>query len=172
MAAKGDRSGKFFAFRHADMAGLEEAAIMEMKPRTGDVPGELIQCIEAGYLDGTSARVIFTGFGISLVHVWFKRSFPLPLHSHDADCVYYIVGGSIRLGTEDLGVGDGFFVGADVPYTYTPGPDGVELIEVRNREKFDYREKSTAAFWRKALKTVNENRAVWSAAPRLVPVNA
>ena len=23
---------------------------------------------------------------------------------------------------EELGVGDGFFVGTDVPYTYTPGP--------------------------------------------------
>lgn len=159
----------FFTFRFSDTKSLEDSDIMEMVPQERPIPEEVGLCIANGLPQGTSSRVIFSGFGISVVHVWFKRSFPLPLHSHDADCVYYILAGGLRLGTEDFGPGDGFFVPADVPYTYRPGSDGVELLEIRNRDRFDYRDRSTSAFWKKALKVVQENRENWAAAPRLMP---
>lgn len=161
---------KFHLFRYSNMPELAEAQIMEMSlPVT--LPPELYASIEAGLPEGSEARVIFSGFGLSLVHVWFKRHFPLPLHSHNADCVYYIIGGDLRIGTEELRTGDGFFIPAGVPYTYTPGERGVELIEVRNSESFDYREKPTAAFWKKALKTVQENRDNWANARRFLDIS-
>ena len=88
-------------------------------------------------LDGTTVKLLFSMPGMSLTHAWFKSGFPLPRHSHDTDCLYYIVAGSIRIGTEELGKGDGFFVGADVPYAYTPGADGVEILEFRASNAFD-----------------------------------
>ncbi|TVV74475.1 cupin domain-containing protein [Sphingomonas solaris] len=155
---------KFQIFRAHDMAQLGEADIMTMVPPTKGIE-EMMACVDAGLPDGTTSQVIFAGFGLSLVRVWFKKNFPLPLHSHDADCVYYIIAGGLRLGTEDLGAGDGFFIPAGVPYTYTPGAQGVELIEVRNSARFDYRERSTAAFWKKALKTVQDNHGDWIGSP-------
>lgn len=151
---------KFHIFRADDMAKLAEADIMTMVPPTKGIE-EMMACVDAGLPDGTASQVIFSGFGLSLVRVWFKKHFPLPLHSHDADCVYYIIAGGVKLGTEELGPGDGFFIPAGVPYTYRPGAQGVELIEVRNSAQFDYRERSTAAFWKKALKTVQENHSDW-----------
>lgn len=151
---------KFQIFRSNDMATLGEADIMTIVLPTTGIE-EMMACVDAGLQDGAKSHVIFAGFGLSLVRVWFKKNFPLPLHSHDADCVYYITNGGLRLGTEDLGAGDGFFVPAGVPYTYTPGAEGVELIEVRSSTHFDYRERSTAAFWKKALKTVQANHADW-----------
>ena len=47
-------------------------------------------------------------------------AFPCPATVHNADCLYFIVAGSLRLGSEELGPGDGFFLGVDVPYTYVP----------------------------------------------------
>ena len=34
--------------------------------------------------------------GMSLVYAWFKGGFVLPRHSHDADCLYYVIGGRCR----------------------------------------------------------------------------
>jgi quercetin dioxygenase-like cupin family protein len=89
---------------------------------------------------GTSTDVLFRGDrddGFSLVRVRFKTGYRLPRHSHDADCLYYIVSGSVIMGSHVLGAGDGFFVPADAPYAYEAGPDGVELLEFRTATTFD-----------------------------------
>lgn len=159
MTAASDK--KFAIFRASDPALVVVDDIMTMVPFAEKVAAPMQVCADAGYGDGGTTRVIFAAFGLSIVHVWFKRAFPLPLHSHDADCLYYILAGSLRLGTEDLGVGDGFFVPSDVPYTYTPGSDGVELLEIRSKDRFDYRDKSSVAFWQKAARTVSANHDTW-----------
>lgn len=71
--------------------------------------------------------------GMSLVHAWFGPNFPLFRHSHPAygDCLYYVVAGEIILGKRRLGPGSGFFVPNGMPYKYTAGPAGVEVLEFR-----------------------------------------
>src|SRR5262249_39801755 len=100
-------------------------------------------------------------------YVWFKSGFPVVLHSHSADCVYYITAGSIRLGTETLGPGDGFFVPYDGPYSYTAGPDGVELMEFRNSNRFDLKFQATnPTYWERALQAVHARKADWASETR------
>lgn len=74
--------------------------------------------------------------GMSLVYAWFKSGFVLPKHSHDADCLYYVIAGSLKMGTQVLRKGDGVFIPADYGYTYEVGPDGVEVLEFRTANKF------------------------------------
>src|SRR5579872_3189024 len=105
--AKKAKNG-FQIFRAADAPSLDEAGCMTIEPFAPGLP------------EGESVRVLVNLPAFSLTHVWFKKDFPLPLHSHDADCLYYIIAGSLRLGTEDLGPRDCFFVPADVPYAYRP----------------------------------------------------
>lgn len=152
---------KFSIFRAAQPADIGVDEIMAMKPFADKVLASIGDCVAAGYQDGSDTKVLFAGFGLSVVHVWFKQNFPLPLHSHDADCVYYLIAGSLRLGSENLNAGDGFFVPENVPYTYTAGPDGVELLEIRSKDRFDYRDKSSPTFWTKAAKTVSANHDDW-----------
>ena len=70
--------------------------------------------------------------GFSVMYAWFKPDFPLFRHRHDVDCMYVVVSGSARMGSQVLGPGDCFFVAAGAPYGYTAGPDGVEVIEIRH----------------------------------------
>ncbi|WP_297493984.1 cupin domain-containing protein [Acidocella sp.] len=111
---------------------------------------------------GQIVELLYGAPGFSLTKVWFKSGFPLPLHSHGNDCLYYILAGGLRFGEEELGPGDGFFVGSDVPYTYTAGPEGVEVLEFRNSNQLNIRFKSrTKAYWEKAGAKIRERRAIW-----------
>ena len=95
------------------------------------------QARAAGVEDGQTVKLLFSAPGFSLTYAWFKSGFPLPRHTHSADCLYYIIAGSLQLGTETLGRGDGFFLPKDMAYAYTPGPEGVEVLEFRTAERFD-----------------------------------
>ncbi len=118
---------------------------------------------EAGFGEGSRVKLLYSRPGMSLTHVWFKSGFPLPRHSHNADCLYFIVAGSLRLGSEQLGPGDGFFLGVDVPYTYVPGPDGVEVLEFRTSDHFDFKDLGMTEAWMgKALETLAERRGKWA----------
>ncbi len=119
---------------------------------------------EAGLSDGTVCKKLFDLPGFSLVYNWFKPHFPLPRHSHNEDCLYYIVGGSLKLGTEELGPGDGFFIGADVPYTYTVGADGLEILEFRHAGWFTTKAfAATDKYWDKAIGSITRNLDSWKA---------
>jgi quercetin dioxygenase-like cupin family protein len=95
--------------------------------------------------------------GFSLVTVDFGPGYLLPRHSHDSDCLYYIVAGSLIMGTRTLGPGDGFFLPADQPYTYRAGPQGVKLLEFRHQASFDIKiyEKDMAAYREKATASMD-----------------
>src|ERR1700722_6899204 len=114
-------SDRFAIFRAGDALSEAQAGIMDYEPISAVVTEGSQLAMEAGVDAGHQLKVLFSMPGFSLVYVWFKSGFPLPRHSHNVDCLYYIVGGSLKLGTQELAVGDGFFVGKDVPYTYTPG---------------------------------------------------
>jgi len=114
--------------------GFEYSALAE---KYGEEPvrqkiGEMVQA----FSPGASTTPLFaqrTPNGMSLIHVWFGPNFPLFRHSHPryGDCLYYVVAGEITMGKRRLGPGSGFFVPNGMPYKYTAGPDGVELLEFR-----------------------------------------
>ncbi len=147
--------------REARQMTGEDGHFESPPPGTVDGWGKMF---EAGLADGTVAKMLLDLPGFSLVYNWFKPHFPLPRHSHSEDCLYYIVSGSLRLGTEDLGPGDGFFIGADVPYFYTIGAEGLEVLEFRHKGFFTTRGfAATQNYWDKALASIAENRESWKA---------
>jgi len=158
-------NSKFQIFRADDSKPLMEAACMSVVPFSDVQRAGMDKVIEAGYLDGDDVRVMVNMPGFSLTRVWFKPGYALPLHSHDADCLYYIVAGNIRLGTEELGPRDSFFVPTDVPYTYKIGPEGVELLEFRHATSFNFvNHAKGAAFWDKAAEEAAKHREGWKTA--------
>lgn len=163
----GQDTSKFRIFRAKDAPGLMEAKCMEVKPFTPVQRAGMDKAVAAGYMEGDEIRVLTDLPGFGLTHVWFKPGYQLPLHSHDADCMYYVVAGSLRLGTEDLGPRDCFFVPANVPYTYKPGPDGVEVLEIRHANSFDFVNHANGeAWWTKAAGEIAVRRDSWKTVPR------
>lgn len=160
-------TGKFQIFRARDGKELMEAKCMTVEPFTPTAREGMDKAMAAGLGEGDDVRVLVDIPGFSITNVWFKHGYPLPLHSHSADCLYYIVAGSIKLGTEELGPRDSFFIPSDVPYTYKPGPDGVELLEIRTKNAFDFINYSKgAAFWNKAVESIEQNRESWKSEGR------
>lgn len=150
-------------FRAADAPSFNEIDVMSVEGVTPELGDTFARLIDAGFHEGETVKLLFSAPGFSLTYAWFKSRFPLPRHSHDADCLYYVVGGSLTLGSEVLGKGDGFFVPADGAYAYTPGPDGVEVLEFRTAERFNIRFLvGNPAFWSKALATIEAERGAWA----------
>ena len=124
------------------------------------------QVVEWGLSAGHDARVLFQQGGedgMSLVWSWFGPGFPLPRHSHSADCLYYVVKGEARLGNKVVPAGEGFFVPADAPYAYTAGPEGIEILEFRSVSNFDMKITESEGRWTKIAEEVEEARLSWPA---------
>lgn len=166
-AKREDDRPSFAIFRARESRPLDETPAMyadALPPAAADGTARLM---EAGLGAGYDVRLLFALPGISLTYVWFKSGFPLPRHSHNADCLYYVIAGSISVGTEVLGPGDGFFIGVDAPYAYVPGDDGVELLEFRTTDHFDIRYLAeNPAFWNKAVEQVRSRQGAWASEPR------
>ncbi len=158
-------------FRVDDAKPLEETDIMSLPEFTPEQIEAMSGMNRPDAARGDEVRVLVNLPGFSLTHVWFKRDFPLPRHSHDADCLYYIIAGTLRLGREELGPRDSFFLPADVPYTYRPGPDGVELLEFRHATHFDFKLLVEGdAFWKRAAQISEQRSEEWRNA-KMPPLN-
>lgn len=167
MADPDEGTAKFRIFRAADAPGLMEAGCMSVEPYTPIQRAGMDQALAAGSMEGDEIKVLTNLPGFGLTHVWFKAGYQLPLHSHDADCMYYVIAGSLRLGTQQLGPRDSFFVPADVPYTYMPGPDGVEVLEIRHANQFNFVNHAKGeAWWSKAAGEIAARREEWKTAAR------
>ena len=123
----------------------------------------MAQMRESGDVGGAQAVTLFSSPAMHVSYVWFKSGYPLPIHSHDVDCFYQVFAGSMKVGTEELGKGDGVMIPAGVPYTVTPGAEGVEFFEFRTGEDYDthYRAK-TDSYWDRVAETRRERKAVWA----------
>lgn len=153
----------FEIFRASEAPALSETSHMEIRDVTPELEEGIVKAGEAGDANGQVVKTLFSRPGFSLTYAWFKSGFPLPPHTHNADCLYYIVAGSLKLGTETLGAGDGFFVGADKAYSYTPGPDGVEVLEFRTEEDFDIKFLvKSASNWAKIVDKVSARQTAWA----------
>lgn len=143
---------------------LHETEVMSM-PETS--PPAMDQVMVWGLSGGHDARVQFTQGpeGMSLVWSRFEPGFPLPRHSHSADCLYYVVAGEAHMGNRVVPAGSGFFVPAGAPYAYTAGPDGIEILEFRGTSRFDMQITESLPRWEKILETVQERQQEWQATP-------
>lgn len=154
---------KFAIYRAAEAPNFDELSCMELVDVSPVIGDGIERVIAEGFNDGNVVKMLFSMPGMSLTYAWFKSGFPLPLHSHNANCLYYIVAGSLKIGTEELGAGDGFFVGSDVPYAYKPGPQGVEVLEFRTVQEFDIRFLGkTKTFWDKTVESLRDVRPNWA----------
>ncbi len=100
--------------------------------------------------------------GVSLCHAWFKSGFISPRHSHDADCIYYILAGEARFGSARLGKGDGIFIPASQGYVLEVGEEGCELLEFRNAAQFNIHFKGNdPAHWDKIAQSYAAHTSNW-----------
>lgn len=168
MASMAETDTKFALFKASDAVDFEESGVMSPpQPGTFDLETARKLSEEGVVAQGANNELLFLGGGMTLTKVWFKSGFPLPRHSHDCSCLYYIIAGSVSLGDEVLQAGDGFFVGADVPYTYKVGEEGVELLEFRAATQFDIRLLGANAEWgKKALAAAKKAMPKWPDEPR------
>jgi hypothetical protein len=159
---------KFALFKASDAVNFDQSGVMSApEPGTFDVESAKELAEEGVVAQGANNELLFVGGGMSLTKVWFKSGFPLPRHSHDCACLYYILAGSVSMGNEVLEAGDGFFVGEDVPYTYKVGPQGVELLEFRAATEFGIRLLGANADWgKKALASARKAMPNWPSEPR------
>ena len=164
MAEEANSPG-FKIFRAKDAPELMQSGCMTIAPISAAHREGVMKAVQAGYTEGDDVHVLVDLPGFSLAHAWLKKDYPLALHTHDSDCLYYVVAGSLRLGTETLGARDSFFVPGGTPYTYRPGPDGVEVLEFRHATQFNFVNLSKGAgFWDKAAQTIADNVADWRTA--------
>ena len=156
-------------FRAEEATPIVETDFMGMPQMTDDALAAGGPEIFMASAPGTDVRIALRQTpeegGFSILHVWFKADYPVPRHTHNADCLYYIVSGSAVLGTQTLRAGDGFFIPAGAPYGYHAGPDGVELLEIRhNVWQFDLQMlESNAGKWAAMADTIASHREVWEA---------
>ena len=161
MDANADAMPGFAIFRAGEGGPLSD--IMHAEPLSEIEREGRVRLDEAGFRNGHVEKVLFQVPGMSLTWFWFKSRFPLPRHSHDCDCLYYIVAGSLSMGDEELGPGDGFFVPADAPYVYTVGDGGVEGLEFRATNRFNFRMlANNPAFWSRAEETLRSRSGPWA----------
>jgi quercetin dioxygenase-like cupin family protein len=129
-------------FRAKDAVDLSDTDLMSKPEMSSETAATMQDGVAAGLGAGAQTKVLLrqteSEGGFSLVTLWFKPGFPLPRHTHSADCLYYVLSGSAIMGSQTLRAGDGFFVPQDAPYQYSAGPDGVEVLEIRHGvENFD-----------------------------------
>jgi quercetin dioxygenase-like cupin family protein len=100
--------------------------------------------------------------GMSLAYIWFKSGYILPRHTHNTDCLYYVLAGELRFGARVLRKGDGMFIPANAGYTYQAGPEGVEVLEFRNATHFNFLFKNNSeAHWHRIAQVLRDNSEQW-----------
>lgn len=164
----GDRPAKQMRIFRAGDASVVDTEVM---------PLDNVSAVDAQAMSGAASeedqvgafvKVLFAdeAVGVSLAYSWFKPEFILPRHSHNADCIYYVISGEAHLGTEILRAGDGFFIPAGGNYQYNAGPEGVEVLEFRTATQFNMRlSGNSEAVWRRMAENAMRNHARWVAEP-------
>lgn len=135
MTTTGRRQGVKI-YRGKDSPSLADTDFMYTAPMSDETKAGATAALSNGASLGAQLRVLLRQTsdegGFSLIHIWFKPNYPLLRHTHDVDCLYYVISGSAIMGSQTLRAGDSFFVPADAPYLYTAGPTGVEVLEIRH----------------------------------------
>jgi quercetin dioxygenase-like cupin family protein len=156
-------------YRASEGVPLQETDFMsapEMSPGAGaGFGGALTAGLGAGGMVDVVVRQDEAEGGFSLVRLWFKANYPLVRHTHDADCLYYVLSGTAVMGNQTLHTGDSFFVPANAPYRYNAGPEGVEILEIRHGvEQFNMViPDEPESRWQAMAEAAASNRDAWEA---------
>lgn len=155
----GRRAGIVLFAPPAEAPDLNDTGMMSMPTVDPPAPDQLIEWALSG---GHIVKVLYRGEnGMSLVWSWFGPNYALPRHSHDADCLYFVVSGEARLGNRIIPAGGGFFVPAGAPYAYTAGPEGIQILEFRNATAFDMQITESLPRWDRIVEVVQANKDAW-----------
>ena len=150
-------------FRRSDGVNLDDTKVMG-QPVMDPPPGrEVLK--EVGTASGYVIKVLFGDpdvGGMSLIRLWYAPHYALPRHSHDVDCLYYVIAGEARLGNQVVPAGDGFFVPADSPYAYSAGPEGVEVLEFRAASSFGIHVTESLGRWDQLAELARSHREEWA----------
>jgi hypothetical protein len=151
-------------FREAEAPSLHDAGVMENKNSPVANLG-IAKMVDAGLGDGYVLKCLFKApepDGFCLSYAWFKGNYELPPHKHNTDCLYYVISGEIHMGGNVLRAGDGFFLPGGAGYSYSAGPEGLEVLEIRNSTRFDItvRDGSEKA-WTRLAEVCAANRDIW-----------
>lgn len=141
---------------------LYETGMMSMPTTEPRAPEQMVEWALSG---GHDVKVLFRQAeenGMSLVWSRFEAGYPLPRHSHSADCLYFVVSGEARMGNRRIPAGGGFFVPKDAPYAYTAGPDGIEILEFRTVSSFDMQITESIDRWDRIVGEVREHKEAWA----------
>jgi hypothetical protein len=141
---------------------LHETQMMSMPTMDPPANDELMEWALAS---GQVVKVLYGDpdkGGMSLVWSWFAPDFPLPRHSHSADCLYFVHRGELRMGNQVVREGEGFFVPDGAPYAYTAGPEGVEILEFRAVSQFDMQITESLSRWSKMVEIARDHREAWA----------
>jgi mannose-6-phosphate isomerase-like protein (cupin superfamily) len=167
MTTTGRRQGVKI-YRAQDSPSLADTDFMYTAPMSDETQTAVAATLTKDASLGAQLRVLLRQApeegGFSLIHIWFKPHYPLLRHSHNVDCLYYVVSGSAIMGSQTLQAGDSFFVPADAPYLYTAGPTGVEVLEIRHGvDQFDINiSNATPDQWQALAETFAEHQADWA----------
>src|ERR1700722_15637240 len=158
-----DRS-RFAIFYERDAPSLDETGMMEYRS-TGEATSGSQRLLDAGVLEGSVITQLFRHSGengFSLVYVWFKPNYHLPRPSHNVDCLYFVLGGQVLMGSQVLGAGDGFYIPGDQVYGYRAGPEGAEVLEFRHATSFDIKLDEKPQLFDRILETDKAHRDQWA----------
>jgi hypothetical protein len=158
------RAGITFFGPPSEAPALHDTGMMSM-PQVD--PAATDQFMEWAMSGGHVVKVLYRqdgDDGMSLVWSWFGPGYSLPRHSHDADCLYFVVSGEARLGNRTVPAGGGFFVPADAPYAYTAGDEGIQILEFRGVSSFDMKITESIGRWDRIVETVREHGDAWKEA--------
>jgi quercetin dioxygenase-like cupin family protein len=149
-------------FRSGDAVDLAATDLMA-RPVMDPVPDRDV-LREVGDPAGYVNTVVFRdtdNSGMSLVRLHYAPHYALPRHSHDVDCLYYVVAGEAHLGNQVVRAGEGFFVPAGAPYSYQAGPEGVEVLEFRAGGTFGIRVTESLGRWTQLAENARAHREEW-----------
>jgi quercetin dioxygenase-like cupin family protein len=155
-------------FRGGEAEDFHETGMMESRVAPAAREG-IARMYEAGLAEGYVLKCLFRSpdpNGFSLSYAWFKPHHALPPHSHSSDCLYYVISGSLFIGDQVLRSGDGFFLPSGALYAYQAGPEGVEVLEFRDRSSFDISiGEGSPRGWERLVKICRDNQLRWRNAP-------
>ncbi len=170
MAESGNgRSRGMRLYRATEGEDLMENGFMTAPEMSDEAKAGFTGALQAGLGEGSFLRVLVRETekdgGFSLIYIWYKPGYPLVRHTHETDCLYYLISGSIALGNQTLRAGDSLFIPADAPYQYTAGPEGVEILEIRHGvHQFGMKiPDASPARWQEMLDTAQARRDEWAA---------
>lgn len=124
-------------------------------------PGEGEEFAATSWSNGLRSLVPFChagDSGFSIVRVYLAPGYILPAHTHDSDCLYYVLRGQAILGKQVVEPGGGFFVPAGKAYGYTAGDEGAEVLEFRHATRTDFQQtERSPARWKKIFENAEKH---------------